>query len=187
MAQLLVASAETADALNTAACMGLLVCAHVAWWLGGCIAAATPWSTVRGVGRHWRRLGCHEHGALPRVVFASLVGCALLGSTLALFVPLFTGDEVGRTSPDVKDAIYLSVPGCAALGASLLLSAHGGLDPLGPTLSFGLAPTLSLAAAVVELTDPPLPDCFDADALAVLLLVTPASAQQTQPAPRHPA
>ena len=46
------------------------------------------------------------------------------------------------------------------------------LDPLGPTLSFGMAPLLALIAGIIEVTEPPaLPDHFDADALSVALLL----------------
>ena len=161
--------AAVEDVFNTAACVGLLLSAHCSWLLAACMARVTPWSTVSCTGRLWTRLAAGRRGALAGRAFAVFVGLALVASLVAALLPVVGGRA---PAPSLKLCIYLALPGAGALALALLLAAQGGLDPLGATLSFALAPTLAIAAAIIELTEPPLPPVFDADALAVALLIT---------------
>jgi hypothetical protein len=155
--------ARVSDVFGTAASVGLLVSAHCAMLLAACVARATPWSTVSSTGRVWQRLSL----GTPLALACGAVAVALLGSLAAVLAPVVMGQA---PAPAFKLCIYLSLPGVALLLLALLLAAQGGLDPLGPTLSFALAPAMTIAAAIIEITEPPLPDKFNADALAVALL-----------------
>ena len=128
--------AAVADVLNGAAGVGLVLAAHSGWALAACVARSTPWSTISGTGRAWRRL-VDGRGRTPTVVFSVGLTLALLASVLAVLWPVLAQEA---RAPSLKLVIYLSLPGAVALLLALLLAAEGGLDPLGPTLSFALAP-----------------------------------------------
>eukprot|EP01043_Picozoa_sp_COSAG02_P005889 COSAG02_NODE_163_length_32424_cov_21.759010_7_plen_466_part_00 len=159
--------AMVADVLNGAAGVVLLLAAQSGWALAACVARSTPWSSGSGTGRAWRRL-VDGRGRCPTIVFSVALTLTLLSSVLAVLWPVLTQ---GARAPSLKLVIYLSMPGMVALLLSLMLAAEGGLDPLGPTLSFALAPAMAITAAVIEVTEPPLPQQFDADALAITLLL----------------
>jgi hypothetical protein len=159
--------AAVADVLNGGAGVGLLLAAQSGWALAACVARSTPWSSGSGTGRAWRRL-VDGRGRAPTIVFTVALTLALLASVVAVLWPVVAQQA---RAPSLKLVIYLSMPGAVALLISLMLAAEGGLDPLGPTLSFALAPAMAITAAIIEVTEPPLPRQFDADALAIALLL----------------
>jgi hypothetical protein len=162
-------TARAANVFNGAGCISLLLTSHCCWLLAAQVFAVTPWSTKSGIGKLYRIINRPGHGSWPKRTFAALLVCSLVGSVVSALLQVVAGQA---PSPSFKLCIYLSFPGFGGLLAALMLTAHGGLDPLGPTLSFGMAPLLALIAGIIEVTEPPaLPDHFDADALSVALLL----------------
>ena len=158
--------AKVEDVFNTAACVSLLLAAYCSWVLAACVIDATPWGSKSVIGKVYRYLTwSRDHTAPFLCIF---VGAGLASSLAFAMWPVVDGTA---PSPGFLLCIYLSIPGFTALFVALMLGSYGGLDPLGPSLSFAMGPLLVLVAAIIELTEPPLPDAFDADALAAILVL----------------